>query len=82
MTRQATKPAAAAAVEDPPAATEPIDAFGGVVLATVFGKHVQRILSPYLRHAEGCDPAACSCGLAAAVAELERTEVMALRYGA
>ena len=57
------------------------DPFGDVHLETTFGKHVERILAPFLAHGPGCDPASCSCGLAAAVAELKRTEVMALRYG-
>lgn len=75
-----TKPASATAALEQP--QDPVDPFGGVILATTFGKHAQRLLSPYLQHGDGCDPAACSCGLTAAIAELARTEVMALRYGA
>lgn len=63
--------------------TEPAPVvFGEVRFTSPILQVVQRTLAPYVHHQAPCDGVTtCSCGLQAAIVDLERREMMAKRYG-
>lgn len=66
-----------AAVVPTPAA----DPFGDVRLTTPLLKLAQQLLGPFLAHAAACTAETCSCGLRTAVEDLQRRELLVVRYG-
>lgn len=39
------------------------------------------VIGPFVAHKDGCDVEPCTCGLAAAISELQRREILVKRYG-
>ena len=66
-----------------PVSAEPAYVFSGVQFQSPILKLVQAVLGPFVAHQAECPGAdACVCGLKAALADLERREILIKRYGA
>lgn len=81
MKGRSTESAAAVAETAPATKPEPLDPFEGVTLRTPLLQLAKQALGPFLQHRTDCAGEACTCGLRAAIQDLERRENIVTRYG-